>query len=631
MNNFESTAKSDRIKAESRDICPACEQTLWITFLFDAFGHHKDEDGDNISNIGKLTIATKDIVDKGIRRYYYPGLGKHFNPEATVLAAMAVKNITEETKKAEVGIAKEAATSTAKVIAKEVWEHEEGWWQRIEKTAVKDSKELYHKYKSQYRIVFNKTERDRYLRGISRYWKNFVEDLIYHPGRSFNIVKRELAKIVAGHASEQISFVRDAAWVAMLFNTGVDTRLEAAARHFREAVATSKKLTKIKHINVAIFGADMGGALAIAFANKLLKDICAKGQYDGMDVHIRFMGLFDCVSARYDDNFLTGFVPLANSVSGELTLPKKVERVVHFAAAHENRLHKPLSSIGGGNKPGERLEEKLFPGAQQDVTGGYGNDEQGIDNQLSRMPLRMMLGRAWRYGVPVYTLEKMEQGKTDYILQIAPFFKMDPKLSDQVYAYWNKVKELSTIVQPPPKDMPVYGHTLESFSNTGRACAPPVVHPSMKIIPEDIKGLLPAHMALYIAWLKHQYNIPINTGHETVARHQRLLNNELKQMKRRSGINPLDPASLSKEEQEMWKIWQGNSASTLGDLTPLFEKHIHDSMAESMLEEAWGDFVQSRHYFNYRHITLIEQEPDKEFFETLWDKAVETTKSAEKI
>jgi hypothetical protein len=177
--------------------------------------------------------------------------------------------------------------------------------------------------------------------------------------------------------------------------------------------------------------------------------------------------------------------------------------------------------------------------------------------------------------------------------------------------------------------MPAYGHTLESFNASTRACAP-TPDATMKCVPEDIKGLLPAHMALYVAWLKHQYNLPHNTQTQTDARHLRLLNNEIKRMEQAAKLSPLDPGALQKEEQEMWKIWQGNSTSTLGDLTPLFEKHIHDSMGDSMLEEAWGDFVFSRHYLSYRHMTLIEQEPDKNFFETLWDKAVKTTESATK-
>ena len=35
MKNFEATAKSDRISAEARDICPACQQMVWMCFYID--------------------------------------------------------------------------------------------------------------------------------------------------------------------------------------------------------------------------------------------------------------------------------------------------------------------------------------------------------------------------------------------------------------------------------------------------------------------------------------------------------------------------------------------------------------------------------------------------------------------
>jgi hypothetical protein len=139
--------------------------------------------------------------------------------------------------------------------------------------------------------VFNETERNKYWRGIGRYWKNFAEDLLHHPMRLHKYVKNELAGMVGKHSIERFGFVRDAAWVAALFNTGVDTRLEIAAHDFEEAVTEAKQHGTIKHINVAVFGADMGGALAIAFANKLLKDVCEEGKYEGIAVHLRFMGL----------------------------------------------------------------------------------------------------------------------------------------------------------------------------------------------------------------------------------------------------------------------------------------------------------------------------------------------------
>ncbi len=615
MDSLDKSAITDRLKSEARDICPLCQQTLWLSFYFDAFGHHKDEDNDSVSNVGKLWAANFDKREKGIRRYYYPGLGKHFDPELALLAAMETKKIAEDAKKAELDIAMNSAAKSGKAVVKETWQHKEGWWARIERELKKDTKKLYEKYKGQHDIIFNKTERAQYLRGIQRYWKNFAEDLIHHPQRAIKYVKNELAKATAGHVAERWSFVRDAGWISALFNTGVDTRLEAAVHDFEEAVSASQQLGTIKHINVAVFGADMGGALAIAFANKLLKDVCEKGKYQGTKVHIRFMGLFDCVTARFDDNFLTGFVPLANSIAGDLKMPKQVERVVHYAAAHENRLYKPLSSIGGVNKNGARLEERLFPGAQQDVTGGYGHNEQGIDNQLSRLPLCMMLGRAWRYGVPVYTLDRLENDDAPHIVSIYAHFKIDPKLNDQVYAYWNKIKELSTVIQTVQSTM-----SFQELKASAHSCVAMALPASMNVVPADIKGLLPAHSALYISWLKCWYSKPHNSNNPTEVKRHQFLEKEIKRMERAAKLAPFDAGSLSKEEQVIWQQWQGNSAATLGGLTPLFERHVHDSMAESVLEQVWDDFFYSRHYLHYRVITTIEELPDRSFFESLWDK-----------
>jgi hypothetical protein len=104
------------------------------------------------------------------------------------------------------------------------------------------------------------------------------------------------------------------------------------------------------------------------------------------------------------------------------------------------------------------------------------------------------------------------------------------------------------------------------------------------------------------------------------------LRNEIKELEADAKLNPLESRALTEEAQGMLKVWHGNSATNLGDLTSLFEKHVHDSMAESMLEEVYSDFVFSRHYLNYRHITLIEHEPDRNFFERQWDHVVNGAK-----
>lgn len=598
-----STAKSDRIRSESRDICAICEQTLWVSFYFDAFAHHKDKDGDYISNIGKLWQASLDLPGKGIRSYYYSGLGTPFDAEAALLLAMELKATGNDVANAEVGIAKQAGKDAAQNAGKELLTRNEGWWNRIQRQARKDAKRLFYDYKKQSDVLFRPKERARFIRGISRSWNHFVEDLAHHPQRLLKTARNEVAKVSAGHAAERVEFIRDAKLVAALFNTGVDTRLEAAEQDLENAVVAAQRLGKIKHINIALFGADYGAALAISFANKLVEEICPGGVYQGIKVHLRFMGLFDCVAARYDDNLLTGLIPLSNQVAGTLKLPATLERVVHYAAAHEYRLYKPLSFIGGQKKPGGRLEERLFPGAQEDVTGGYGKQEQGVGNQLSRIPLQMMLGRAWRNGVPVHTLSKLE---SKFPILYGQQFRYDKSIDDLVYQYWEKVAELSSQVKTVSNVS--FDDLRRGYADKGGACAPLPDHPAkIKVLPADIKQELPGHLALHISWLKCWYENYQGKNSSWQNRRYEMLKSEVDEMRKRGQFSPLEPAALSDYERKLLAIWQGNSSMNASPLKSLFDKYLHDSMAESLIEQAWGDFFYSRHYLNNRPMTKLEE------------------------
>ncbi|WP_234421268.1 hypothetical protein, partial [Xanthomonas fragariae] len=50
-----------------------------------------------------------------------------------------------------------------------------------------------------------------------------------------------------------------------------------------------------------------------------------------------------------------------------------------------------------------------------------------------------------------------------------------------------------------------------------------------------------------------------------------------------------------------------------------FLKYVHDSMAESSFEGAYGSFVASKHYMNRRPMQKIETKPDKSFLGDLWE------------
>lgn len=649
MEQYENSAKGDRLKAEARDMCPVCEQTVWVSFYFDAFGHRQDTDGEHMSNIGKLFMAAMDKRDKGIARFYYPGLGANYEPEISeleeaqnALLEKAVKDeLLKEAKAAETKAAAAAfKKSKAEIIADLKKNGMQGWRERAEKIVKANSKDAVKVYQNQYRIVFKPRERAKFLRGISRHWRNFFEDLATHPWRAIKIVETELAKITAGHVAERWNFVRDASFVAALFNTGVDTRLLAAEVDFKKFVALTKSCNVIKQINIAIFGADMGGALALAFANKLQKEICKGGKFMDASVNIRFIGLFDCVSNRYDDNFATGFVPLSNAIVGEQRLPKGVDHIVHFAAAHENRLYKQLTSIGGIAKPGSPVEEYLFPGAQEDVVGGYTSQEQGVSNQLSRMPLQMMLGRAWRNGVPVYSLEKMRADKSVKTAEIYSAFKMDESIRDLVYAYWQKVKTLSSTVVPASKYVDIH-HLGQTYADTGNACVPLLKPADIVQAPANLQEEMKGHVALQIAWLKHWYThyqppAALTLRQEWLETHKRtaldqryeFLSNEIHRLSEKAKINPLEPSALSDKERALWTAWDKNDPKILGDSLALFERYVHDSMEESMIESMFDHFFYSRHYIDYRTITTITFPPDQTFFDKMVDGAASAVKWA---
>lgn len=59
----------------------ACHQTLWFSFFFDGTGNNMDADEGTMkhSNVAKLyRVHVKDSVEKGIYRFYVPGVGTYF-------------------------------------------------------------------------------------------------------------------------------------------------------------------------------------------------------------------------------------------------------------------------------------------------------------------------------------------------------------------------------------------------------------------------------------------------------------------------------------------------------------------------------------------------------------------------
>ena len=193
------------------------------------------------------------------------------------------------------------------------------------------------------------------------------------------------------------------------------------SRYFNElkrrlkVVIANKPKPKIKQINLSVFGFSRGAAQARAFSNWFY-ECCGDGGGDTFcDIPIRFqfMGLFDTVASVG----LAASVKVANGFMGwadkTMDIPAKIEKVVHFVAAHEVRQNFPLSTARSGSAYPENCIEVVYPGAHSDVGGGYGPGDQGKAVKgraalISQIPLLDMSHEAMKAGVPLMTNRELD-------------------------------------------------------------------------------------------------------------------------------------------------------------------------------------------------------------------------------
>jgi len=663
-------AWSDRLQAEAEQMCPACEQVLWVSFFFDGFGF-TDKEG-AATNIAKLYQAAYERPDKGARKFYYPGLGAEFDPETAALASALGERALDDTSSHAVGAAKKKARETATETVDDAWERSRGIrdptrTRRARWTAgevVDEAREGFGRTQRQARRILRHPGRyaERATRRLRKEWRAYWSDVCRHPWRWAKAAGTEIAKATVGYAAESIGLVRDNQLAAALFNTGVDSRLKTAERQFKAAVRDAQRVSPVHKINVAIFGYDMGGGLALAFSKLLIEELCSGGRHEGIEVKIKFMGLFDCVTNRYDDNLLTGFMPLSNQVSSDLKLLPQVERCVHYAAAHELRFYKPLTMIGANpaDYRGPR-QELLFPGAQVDVGGGAEDGEDGVSDRLARYPLQMMYNRAYGAGIPMPSLSELES-KSPRLYQ---GFETSSEINDFQRHYRRAVLSLVKVARVITPEMLRHSQPIlcsitspEHRTELQRAqCAIPPEPLVIEELPENIQDELKGHTVVYIQWLRMWYDqyaqtatrmsnrdsqgrwtglpgtgVPLDSM--AYGRYQKLAD-ELDYLENNARSSPdFDMEQVSKrldgevaanmfetdpQARALYYIWNnpGERQPEVEALYPGFLHHVHDSMAESAIESAFGDFVMGKHYMNRRTMQRISTQPDRSFLERL--------------
>ncbi|KRP45769.1 Uncharacterized alpha/beta hydrolase domain [Pseudomonas libanensis] len=655
MNDQELDIKGsvlDRIKSESEQSCPVCQQVMWMSFYFDGFGF-SDKAGVP-SNIVKLHLAAYERPDKGQRAFYYSGLGTEFDPESGVLAAALADRARRDAAKKIKDTAKDKAKETATETVSDAWSRSKGIRNRsLPRRAIWTTGEVWDEGKESVGNMARQVKRlakkprkqwARIERNLRREWQAYWREVTRHPWRAGKTAAQAGVKVTAGYVAESSGLLRDASMIAALFNTGVDSRLNAARRDFQMAILNAKERLPINKIQVAIFGYDMGGGMALAFANRLLDEIAPGGLYEGVPVQIKFMGLFDCVTNRYDDNFLTGFMPLSNKVSSELVVSPQIERCVHYAAAHELRFYKPLSMIGADPEDyrGPR-QERLFPGSQVDVGGGAVDGEDGVSDKLSRLPLQMMYHRAYGAGIPMPSLDKLAEIDDD----LHQTFVIDTEITAFQRNYRNAVKKLVTVTRDIPSLVLELGRPVERFKPdiikvqiSPSQCVAPCVPQSVTLLPKNIEEELSGHTAIFIHWLRMWYDQnEARAGRKTMGwglgvpldpkaygRYQKLVDelaylernarstpqfNEKQAMRQINGEVTPDVFVTDPQGQALYWLWNNPGARIpeIEALYPHFINDVHDSMAESDLEATFGNLVYSKHYMNRRLIQKLSTKP----------------------
>jgi hypothetical protein len=171
---------------------------------------------------------------------------------------------------------------------------------------------------------------------------------------------------------------------------------------------------------IDVFGFSRGAAQARTFCTWL--DAFFQGdRLAGVRAHIRFVGLFDTVSAAGVGASVTSFTD-GHQGWGDapyMRIPARVRHCEHYAAMHENRSAFPLEDIRQEGVMPPRTRQFRFPGMHSNVGGGYSPLDQGRgpgrqdSEKLSQIPLNRMFEAAVAAKVPLNKRLAIEQSRWD--------------------------------------------------------------------------------------------------------------------------------------------------------------------------------------------------------------------------
>jgi pimeloyl-ACP methyl ester carboxylesterase len=187
------------------------------------------------------------------------------------------------------------------------------------------------------------------------------------------------------------------------FGVGGQQRLAEALAHLQRRFNSGDR-------EIDIIGFSRGAALALAFANRIAKQVKDER---GRSARVRFLGLFDVVGS-FGIPFNLGPLKFQEYNLGyELALPSNVEYCYHAMALDEPRQTFRVTRVRGAY-------EVWFRGAHSDIGGGNGN--AGL-NAIARC---WMLRKAIACGVPILESHVLDAAATCDATCAVHFAGFDP-------------------------------------------------------------------------------------------------------------------------------------------------------------------------------------------------------------
>lgn len=369
----------------------SCGATLHMGFFFDGFGRNLEEDlqQDCLSNVGRLFMAHPDDDLTALpspmarhKRFYLSGLGATFDQTlggGTAVVGAGLKGAVSKAQDNIAGLPEGTATDAGVEAGKDILTGK-NWWERM----------------------LNNLKPSKLVAGA--------------------------VTAIATASVEGFAAVRDHPESAEYLKTGVDTRLEAAFQALNDALDKARAATDvpIKRIALSVYGFDFGATLARAFCHKLF-DECepASDRYQGMQLDIIFVGLFDAVDRSMASSIVLDYLlPFVNQVDDGECLPGQVKAALHLVAAHECRGTRRARLIGTSSLT-PRWEERLVPGISEDVGGGLHKGAAPHSRELHLASLHEMYRAAYRAGVPFHALEQLYEVDAD----VAGLFELNDHIN----------------------------------------------------------------------------------------------------------------------------------------------------------------------------------------------------------